>query len=54
MVEVGNFANSYIFGPDYEDIKEIKNYNFEIGERIHIYGKDLVIKLTPSKNYFIK
>ena len=51
---VGNFANSYIFGPDYEDIKEIKNYNFEIGERIHIYGKDLVIKLTPSKNYFIK
>ena len=51
---VGNFANSYIFGPDYEDIKEIKNYDFEIGERIHIYGKDLVIKLSPSKNHFIK
>lgn len=51
---VGNFANSYIFGPDYEDIKEIKNYDFKVGEKIHIYGRDLVIKLSPSKNCFIK
>ena len=50
---VGNFANSYIFGSDYEDIKEIKNYDFEIGEKIHIYGKDLVIKLSPSKNNWL-
>ena len=47
---VGNYANSYIFGPDYKDIKEIRNYDFEIEEKIHIYGKDLVIKLSPSKN----
>ena len=50
---VGNFANSYIFGPDYKDIKEIRNYDFEIGEKIHIYGKNLVIKLSPSKNNWL-
>ena len=46
-------ANSYIFGPDYKDIKEIRNYDFEIEEKIHIYGKDLVIKLSPSKNNWL-
>ena len=50
---VGNYANSYIFGPDYKDIKEIRNYDFEIGEKIHIYGKNLVIKLSPSKNNWL-
>lgn len=50
---VGNYANSYIFGPDYKDIKEIRNYDFEIEEKIHIYGKDLVIKLSPSKNNWL-
>ena len=36
------------------NIKEIKNYDFKVGEKIHIYGRDLVIKLSPSKNCFIK
>ena len=38
---------------DYKDIKEIRNYDFEIEEKIHIYGKDLVIKLSPSKNNWL-
>lgn len=54
-IEEDGLGNSYIFGSDYEEnIREIKNYDFKIGEKIHIYGKDLVIKLSPSKNCFIK
>ena len=53
-IEENDIGNSYFFGSNYDDIREIKNYNFKIGEKIHIYGKDFVIKLSPSKNCFIK
>ena len=53
-IEENDIGNSYFFGSNYDDIREIKNYNFKIGEKIHVYGKDFVIKLSPSKNCFIK
>ena len=53
-IEENDIGNSYFFGSNYDDIREIKNYDFKIGEKIHIYGKDFVIKLSPSKNCFIK
>lgn len=52
-IEEDDLGNSYIFGSNYDDIREIKNYDFTIGEKIHIFSKDLVIKLSPSKNHFI-
>ncbi|QQB73379.1 hypothetical protein [Fusobacterium canifelinum] len=53
-IEENDIGNSYFFGSNYDDIRKIKNYDFKIGEKIHIYGKDFVIKLSPSKNCFIK
>ncbi len=52
-IEENDIGNSYFFGSNYDDIREIKNYNFKIGEKIHVYGKDLVIKLSPSKNNWL-
>ncbi|WP_338942618.1 hypothetical protein KST27_05295 [Fusobacterium nucleatum] len=52
-IEENDIGNSYFFGFNYDDIREIKNYNFKIGEKIHVYGKDLVIKLSPSKNNWL-
>ena len=53
-IEENDIGNSYFFGSNYDDIREIKNYNFKIKEKIHVYGKDFVIKLSLSKNCFIK
>ena len=52
-IEENDIGNSYFFGSNYDDIREIKNYNFKIGEKIHVYGKDFVIKLSPSKNNWL-
>lgn len=52
-IEENDIGNSYFFGSNYDDIREIKNYNFKIREKIHVYGKDLVIKLSPSKNNWL-
>ena len=53
VIEENDIGNSYFFGSNYDDIREIKNYNFKIGEKIHVYGKDFVIKLSPSKNNWL-